>query len=439
MIHFTRSTSTPTIQERQSIIIQAPSPFPYKSEKVIPWKYGACVLGEEEQVGGQPINGELVVKNISGIGEMTRSSRIFTPPNLVKDGVGNNESVNNKKAKELLKGKTIQTDEGLRKDSGKEVSDEEACEFLKFIQQSEYKVVEQLNRMPARISLLGLLMLSTSHRKLLMKILSGAHVEQNISLDSFEGIVSNITTNNYLTFTDEEILTKRRGHNKALHVSIKCLDHVIAHVLIDNGSSLNVMPKATLGKLPCEGIHMKPSTMIVRAFDGSKREVMEEVELRIQIGPCVFQITFQVMDILLAYSCLLGRPWIHSTGVVPSTLHRKLKYVMGDKLVIVSREEDILVSGYKPTREDKRRLTEERRERSMTQIQGKELGSGKIHICDIKDSFHSAGWINTSQIAAVKDEDEPESSIFVQPCAPNALLNNWETLDLPVMFNLVKM
>ena len=85
--------------------------------------------------------------------------------------------------------------------------------------------------------------------------------------------------------------------------------------------------------------------MIVRAFDGSKREVMGEVELPIQIGSCVFQVTFQVMDILPAYSCLLGRPWIHSAGVVPSTLHQKLKYVMGDKLVIVSGEEDILVSG----------------------------------------------------------------------------------------------
>jgi len=95
--------------------------------------------------------------------------------------------------------------------------------------------------------------------------------------------------------------------------------------------------------------------------------------------------------------------------------------------------------GYKPTREDKRRLAEERRERGVAQIQGKELGLGKIHICDIKDSFRSAGWINISQIAAVRDEDEPESSIFVQPYALNALHNNWETLDLPVMFNLVKM
>jgi len=67
---------------------------------------------------------------------------------------------------------------------------------------------------------------SISHRKMLMKILNKAHVEQNISLDKFEGIVGNITTNNYLTFTDDEILAEGRGHNKALHVSVKCLDHV---------------------------------------------------------------------------------------------------------------------------------------------------------------------------------------------------------------------
>eukprot|EP00256_Glycine_max_P065885 XP_025980480.1 uncharacterized protein LOC112998574 [Glycine max] len=50
------------------------------------------------------------------------------------------------------------------------------------------------------------------------------------------------------------------------------------------------------------------------------------------------------MDINMAYSCLLGRPWIHSVGVVPSTLHQKLKFVVEGQLIIVSREEDILVS-----------------------------------------------------------------------------------------------
>nr|KYP43377.1 hypothetical protein KK1_035195 [Cajanus cajan] len=51
--------------------------------------------------------------------------------------------------------------------------------------------------------------------------------------------------------------------------------------------------------------------MIVCAFDKSRREVMGEVILPIQVGPTIFNVEFQVMDIAPAYSCLLGRPWIH--------------------------------------------------------------------------------------------------------------------------------
>ena len=52
------------------------------------------------------------------------------------------------------------------------------------------------------------------------------------------------------------------------------------------------------------------------------------------------QITFQVMNINPAYSCLLGWPWIYSVGVVPSST----PYVVKGQLVIVSGEEDVLVS-----------------------------------------------------------------------------------------------
>jgi len=166
-----------------------------------------------------------------------------------------------------------------------------------------------------------------------MKILSIAHVEQDISLDKFEGIVSHITANNYLTFTEDKIPSKGRGHNKALHILVKCMDYFISRVLIDNGSSLKVMPKTTLNKLTCDGIHLRSSTIVVRAFNGSKREVIGEVELPIRVGACNFQAVFQVMDILPGYSCLLGRPWIHTAGVVPSTLHQKLKFIINDKLL----------------------------------------------------------------------------------------------------------
>ena len=127
-------------------------------------------------------------------------------------------------------------------------------------------------------------------------------------------------------------------------MSVKCLDHIVAKVLIDNGSSLNVMPKSTLDTLPFNASNLRPSSMVVRAFDGSCQDVRGEIDLPIQIGSHICQITFQVMDINPAYSCLLGQPWIHSVGVVPSTLHQRLKFVVEGQLIIVSGEEDILVS-----------------------------------------------------------------------------------------------
>jgi len=117
-------------------------------------------------------------------------------------------------------------------------------------------------------------------------------VEHDISLDQFEGIVSHIRANDYHTFTEDEIPTKGRGHNKTLHISVKCMDYMLARVLIDNGSSLNVMPKTTFDKISCEGAYLHPSSMVVRAFDGSRREVIGEIELPIQVGPCTLQVMF---------------------------------------------------------------------------------------------------------------------------------------------------
>ena len=68
-----------------------------------------------------------------------------------------------------------------------------------------------------------------------------------------------------------------------------------------------------------------------------------------QIGPVTFEITFHLMDIIPAYNCLLRRPWIHSTDMVPSTLHQKVKHMVYDQLIIVLEEEDSLVSKFSTT------------------------------------------------------------------------------------------
>lgn len=104
------------------------------------------------------------------------------------------------------------------------------------------------------------------------------------------------------------------------------------------------MPKNTLAKLNILRTFMKASTLVVKAFDGSKRMVIKDVDLEIMEGPYTFMVTFQVMDINPSYRCFLGRPWIHAAGAITSTLHRRLKFIVGDKLIIVGGEEDMFIN-----------------------------------------------------------------------------------------------
>ena len=82
--------------------------------------------------------------------------------------------------------------------------------------------------------------------------------------------------------------------------------------------------------------------MVVRAFDGTKREVFRNIKLLIQVGPSTFDSEFIVMDINPSYNCLLGRPWIHMASAVPSTLHQKVKFVVEENLITVVAEEDMI-------------------------------------------------------------------------------------------------
>ena len=45
------------------------------------------------------------------------------------------------------------------------------------------------------------------------------------------------------------------------------------------------------------------------------------------IGLVVFQVMFQVLRIHVSFNLLLGRPWIHSAGVIPSSFHLKVKFI----------------------------------------------------------------------------------------------------------------
>jgi len=58
--------------------------------------------------------------------------------------------------------------------------------------------------------------------------------------------------------------------------------------------------------------------------------------------------------------------------------------------------------GYKPTHADRRRIIEERVERSQAKIEGREPRITEIPMCRLDQSFYSAGWINFDQVAVIE-------------------------------------
>ena len=132
-----------------------------------------------------------------------------------------------------------------------------------------------------------------------MRVLDQAFVETDGPVDQFSSVVGNITSFNNLSFCDDEFPYEGRSHNLALHISMNCKNDSLSNVLIDNGSALNIIPRSTLMKCKHQGTYMRPSGIIGKVFDGSRKSVIGEVDLPIHIGPHLFQITFQVMDLYL--------------------------------------------------------------------------------------------------------------------------------------------
>ena len=160
------------------------------------------------------------------------------------------------------------------------------------IKKSEFNVVEQLLQTPSKISMMSLLMNSEAHREALQKVSEQAYVEHDVMVDQFDHIVANITSCNNLSFCDEELPDEGKNHNLVLHISMNYKEDALSYVLVDIGSLMNVLPKSNLSRLSYQGAPMRYSGKIIKAFDGSRKTVIREVDLPVKIGPSDFQITF---------------------------------------------------------------------------------------------------------------------------------------------------
>ncbi|GMN26015.1 hypothetical protein TIFTF001_036155 [Ficus carica] len=133
-----------------------------------------------------------------------------------------------------------------------------------------------------------------------------------------------------ITFTDKEADWLLHPHNDALVGEIRVADNVIRHVLIDNGSSADVLFMNAFSRLKIGGAVLTPIQTPLYGFAGECVRAAGTINLPIAIGDGPERVTrmveFIVVDRPSAYNVILGRPTLNAIKAVISTYHLAMKF-----------------------------------------------------------------------------------------------------------------
>jgi hypothetical protein len=99
----------------------------------------------------------------------------------------------------------------------------------------------------------------------------------------------------------------------------------VRRILIDGGSSVNIIQLEALKKMNIPDSDIIPESSILVGFSGETKNTVGEVRFPVYIKGVNSIQRFCVMDSLSCYNIILGRPWIHDMKVVPSTYHQCVK------------------------------------------------------------------------------------------------------------------
>jgi hypothetical protein len=248
-----------------TLAIKPAGPVPYSSDKVVPYRYNAIGLEDGKEVS-LPSTSVVSISDVSGL---THSGRVFstsTKPQVdtrrtdAVDNVARHVGTSSTSLNPTLAVKGVDPTVVVKAPvpiGQQGILKEDCDEILRLIKRSEYNVVDQLLQTPSKISLLSLLMNCEPHRKALQKVLDVAYVDHDVTIEQFDSIIANITACSNLSFCDVDLLEEGKDHNLALHISMKCKDDALSNMLVDTGSSLNVLPKFTMARLSYQGPPMR--------------------------------------------------------------------------------------------------------------------------------------------------------------------------------------
>ena len=149
-----------------------------------------------------------------------------------------------------------------------------------------------------------------------------------------------------ITFSDSDLEGCQHPHDDPLVVRAIVANTTVHRVLVDNGSSADIIFASAFDKMGIGREKLEPVNTHLRRFSGEKVLPLGSIQLVLTLGEPPFQATtttkFLIVDAPSAYTMLLGRPSLNAIKAIPSAYHMIVKFpivngvgtVRGDQRVV---------------------------------------------------------------------------------------------------------
>ena len=147
-----------------------------------------------------------------------------------------------------------------------------------------------------------------------------------------------------LVFTKADLRDVVPHDNDLVVISVVTVGRKVHRVLVDQGSSADVMFWMTFNKLQLSPDLLRPYTGCLYGFVGDQVEVLGHLELRTTFidgtTSRTENIRYLVINAPFAYNILLGRPTLNRLRAVSLTMHMKMKLPgLGGKVITIKSDQ----------------------------------------------------------------------------------------------------
>ncbi|XP_059432642.1 uncharacterized protein LOC132165942 [Corylus avellana] len=133
-----------------------------------------------------------------------------------------------------------------------------------------------------------------------------------------------------LTFSEEDAKEVSMPHDDALVITLTVANHAVHRVLIDHGSSADIIYWTVVQQLGIGQEKLKPFLSPLIGFAGERVQPIGLIALPVTAGTAPRQSTiivnFLVIDRPSAYNMIISRPALNQLRAVTSTYHLKVKF-----------------------------------------------------------------------------------------------------------------